>query len=93
MELIVTEILQEGISEDKEVIWLKCRTSTNEIVAFWGEFNQPNRNIAALKGQSLPVHVEILSPEECEPTRYERSKYNLSLSVPSSVFIQINTEY
>ncbi len=92
MELCITEIVDDGYSMDKEVVWLKCRTSSNNIVAFWGELGGPNRNIASLKHQQLPVYLEISAPEDCIPTPWEKSEYNLSVSVPSNVGIYIDPE-
>ena len=92
MELRITEKLQEGISENKEVLWLKFKTEDDQVVAFWGEFGNPNRNITALKNQSLPVVVDILDPDECFPTKNEESNHKLSWSIPSNVCIQINPE-
>ena len=93
MQIVVTEIIANGISEEKEVVWLKCKTADNKIIAFWGEFDNPNRNIAALKNQKLPVLIEILDLEDCSPTTHEKIKYNLDLSIPSDVYIQINPEH
>jgi len=93
MELVIIEIIQEGVSTDKEVTWLKCRTSNDKIIAFWGELNRPNRNIIALRNQTLPIHIEILNPDMCEPTTHEINKYGLALIVPPDAFIQINPEY
>lgn len=92
MNIRIIEILQEGISEDKEIIWLKYKTKCNNIIAFWGEFDSPNRNIVALRSQELPMDVEILAPEDCIPTEHEKASYKLNLSVPSNVCIQINPE-
>jgi len=93
MELQVTEILENDISDDKEVVWLKCKTADGKMIAFWGAFDNPNRNIVALKNQKLPVVIEIEDPEYCIPTDHEKAEYNLSLSVPADVSIQINPEY
>ena len=92
MELCITEIVDDGYSIDKEVAWLKCRTASNNMVAFWGQLGAPNRNIVSLRHQQLPVYLEILAPEECVPTSWEKSKYNLFLSIPSNVGIYIDPE-
>lgn len=93
MKLEITKIIQDGISVDKELVWLKCRTSTDKTIAFWGEFGNPNRNIAALKNQKLPVIIELLSPEDCIPTQREMIKYSLDYCVPLDAYIQINPEF
>ncbi|NJA08328.1 hypothetical protein HC024_21750 [Methylococcaceae bacterium WWC4] len=92
MELCITEIVDDGYSIDKEVVWLKCRTSSNNMVAFWGELDGANRNIASLRHQRLPVYLEISAPEDCIPTPWEKSEYKLSVSVPSNVGIYIDPE-
>ena len=92
LEIVITEIINDYYSVDKEVAWLKCRTSSNLLVCFWGEFGKPNRNIVSIRHQELPLSVEILNPEFCAPTEYERSKYSISLSIPSDAYIQINPE-
>lgn len=61
MELCITEIVEDEFSTDKEVVWLKCKTSSNQMVAFWGELDGPNRNIVSLRHQQLPVLLEILA--------------------------------
>jgi hypothetical protein len=92
VELCITEIVDDGYSIDKEVTWLKCRTSSNNMVAFWGQLGGTNRNIVSLRHQQLPVYLEILAPEDCVPTPWEKSEYNLSVSVPSDVEIYIDPE-
>ena len=92
MELCITEIVDDGFSIEKEVAWLKCRISSNNIVAFWGELGGPNRNIVSLRHQQLPVLLKISAPEDCNPTPWEKSKYNLFLSIPSNVGIYIDPE-
>ena len=92
MELQITEILQDSLSESKETFWLKCKTATGKVIAFWGEFGAPNRNIVSLRHQKLPVTIEIINPENCSPTKNEISKYGLSYSVPSDIYVQIRPE-
>ena len=92
MELTLTEIIADGFSVEKEVHWLKCRTSLGSVVAFWGELGEANRNIVSLRNQKFPVLVEISQPEDCEPTEWEKSKYKISLSIPSNIAITINPE-
>lgn len=92
MDIIITEIISDHFSIDKEVCWLKCRTGSGSLIAFWGELGQPNRNIAAIRNQELPLHIEILDPEECVATQNEKSKYGISLSIPSGAMIQIHPD-
>lgn len=90
MEICLTEKVDNSESGEKETAWLKYRTNTGHLVAFWGEPNLPNRNITALKNQRLPFLVEIFNPEDCLPTEYEKKKYGLMLSVPSDEGVFIN---
>lgn len=92
LEIVITEIVNDHYSVDKKVFWLKCRTNSNAFVSFWGELGKPNRNIISIRNQVLPLCIEILNPECCEPTQYEKSKYGIALSVPSDAYIQINPE-
>lgn len=93
MELTLTEIVEAGFSAEKEVNWLKCRTSLGSTVAFWGELGEANRNIVSLRNQKFPVLVEISDPESCSPTEWEMSRYKITLSIPSNVSITIDSEY
>ncbi len=92
MEIVIAEIINDHYSVDKEVSWLKCRTDSNVFVCFWGELGKPNRNIVSIRNQVVPLSIEILNPECCEPTQYEKSEYGIAISVPSDTYIQINPE-
>lgn len=93
MDIIITEIIESSCSIEKEVCWLKCKTVKGSIIAFWGEVGRLNRNIASLRDQVLPVHVEIDNPEDFIPTAYEESEYGLALSIPMNAIIHINPEH
>jgi len=93
MELVLTEIVEDSSSAEKETCWLKCRTSSGGMVVFWGEFGGANRNIVSLRNQTLPIVIELSDPEACIPTEWERSRYKVSFSIPSNVVVTINTEY
>lgn len=92
MDIIITEIVSDHFSVDKEVCWLKCRTGSGSLIAFWGELEKPNRNISSIRNQIFPLHVEILDPESCAPTDHERKEHGLSLSIPSGALIIIHQE-
>lgn len=92
MDIIITEIVDDHCSIDKEGCWLKCRTDSGTLIAFWGELGQSNRNIASIRNQILPLHVEILDSEACIPTETQRKKYSLSLSIPSDALIILHQE-
>lgn len=62
-------------------------------MAFWGELGGANRNIVSLRSQKFPVVVELSDPEACSPTEWERSRYKISLSIPSNALITMNAEY
>lgn len=93
MEIVLTEIMEDGSSVEKETCWLKCRTSSEGVVAFWGELDGANRNIVSLRNQMLPVMVELSDPGACIPTERERSRHKISLSIPSNVVVTVNTEF
>ena len=63
MNLQIVEIIGYGQSDVQETIWLKCKTASGKIVAFWGEYGMPNRNIASIRYQKMPVFLEILNVE------------------------------
>lgn len=89
MTLVLEESIQEIFSEEKEVIGLKFK-STQGVVVFWGEFDGPNRNIVALRGQKLPMVIELDDPASCVPSDWEKEK-GISWSVPfSETFYWIN---
>lgn len=90
---MITKIISDHYSVDKQVSWLKCRTDRNTFVYFWGELGKPNRNLVSISSQVLPLCIEIiLDPECCEPTQYEKSKYGIALGIPLDVYMQINPE-
>lgn len=93
IDVTITEIIEDHFSIDKETAWLKCKTDSNALICFWGDLHGPKRNIVSIRNQSLPVIISISSPEDCEPSLREKSKYKLSRSVPSNVFITINPEF
>lgn len=93
MELVLTEIVDDSFSVEKETCWLKCRTSSGGMVAFWGELDGVNRNIASLRAQELPVVVELSDLEACFPTEWERSRYKILLSIPPNVVVTVNAEH
>lgn len=95
MELVLTEIVDDSFSIEKEICWLKCRTSSGGMVAFWGELDGANRNIVSLRAQELPVVVELSDLEACFPTEteWERSRYKISLSIPPNVVVTVNAEH
>ncbi|QKI89222.1 hypothetical protein [Thiomicrorhabdus xiamenensis] len=82
MEIKLIEKIEHHFSDYKEVTWLKCKTADDQIVAFWGALYGDNTNIETLLNQVFPVIVEIPNPEDCIPTDWEKSKYNLSMSIP-----------
>jgi len=92
MDLVISEVIENGVSEEKETVWLKCRTATGSLIVFWGELSTPNRNIMSIKYQTLPIHVELLEPEDCIPTEFEKSEYGLSLSIPSNSSIMVKPD-
>lgn len=93
MNIVITEIVEDHYSIDKGVLWLKCRTSSGNLIVFWGELGEENRNIASIRNQKLPAQVELLEPEECIPSDWEKSKYKLSYSVPLYTEIVVNPDY
>lgn len=92
MDIILTEIVSDHFSIDKEVCWLKCRTSSGSLIAFWGELGRPTRNITSIRNQVLPLHIEILNPESCTPTDHERKEHSISLSIPANVQLVMHQE-
>lgn len=94
MELCLSELIEDSYSLDKETCWLKFKTDKGKSIAFWGEPNNPNRNIVSLRNQTLPLLLTIddVDLTDCMPSDKERSKYELMLSVPSTVAIEINPE-
>ena len=94
LDIVISEIIEYGCSEDKETCWLKCRLDDGNLVAFWEEVLTGNdRNIASIRHQRLPVRVSILDPEECVPTAHEKREWKLHLSIPSNVQILIDSEF
>ena len=93
MEIVLTEIVEDSWSIEKETCWLKCRTSSQGTVVFWGEPDGANRNIVSLRNQMLPVMVELSDLEACIPTQWERSRHKISLSIPSNVMVAVDTEF
>lgn len=89
LRIEINEIVEKGHSIDKESEWLKCRTTSGKTVVFWGELGYPNRNIISIYNQKLPVQVELLEPELCIPTEWEKTKWNLAYSVSSESEIVI----
>jgi len=93
MNITITEIVEDHYSIDKGVLWLKCRTASENLIVFWGELGEENRNIASIRNQRLPVQVELLEPEDCIPSDWEKSKYKLSYSVPLYAGVVVNPDY
>lgn len=93
VELVITKILLDRYFSGSDVWCLKCRCDDGSLVAFWGEANEPNRNIVALRHQKLPLHIALSSPDECVPSEGEKKKYHLSWSVPASADIYIFNEH
>lgn len=90
--IVLEELLSDFVSEEKEVIGLKFKTSQGLIV-FWGEFGGPNRNIAALRNQNLPMLIDLNDPELCTPTKWEKEHHHLLWSVPSDAIIFIHNDF
>lgn len=91
MDLVITHIVEDQFSLEKETMWLKCKTDSNLLVVFWGEPGAANQNLGLLRSQQLPVKIRILDPEFCIPTAWEKSKYKISFSIPSDVSVTIDT--
>lgn len=89
MNITLTEILSEGVAEDGSKSWIRFKKAKGDIVIFWGSPEEGTRNIDAVKYQKLPVSIEIDSPEDCEASQYEKSKYKTSISIPEYTWIQI----
>lgn len=88
----VSEIIEDGVIADQSAVVLRCKTPSGKLIAFWGELGNANRNIASIRHQVLPVVIELLDPECCIPTDWEKSKYGLVWSVPYDAEITINPE-
>jgi len=92
MEFSLSKLVEDSFSIDKKTYWLKFKTDKGSYIAFWGEPNNPNRNIVSLRHQLLPLMLTIddIDLVNCMPSDNEKSKYKLILSVPSNIPIEIN---
>lgn len=93
MEIVLTKIIDDGLSEVKETCWLKCETSDDKLVAFWGGFDVPNRNIASIRHQDMPLRIDIHEPENCVPTPHEKKDFGIHLNIHREVPITLDPEH
>lgn len=78
--------------EDTATLRLVGRTGDDKRIVFWGTPEEGTRNIDALKGQKLPVVINI-EPEECIPQEYEHREFNTAWSVPAHAWVTIHPEF
>ena len=83
---VITELLDSGIGEIKDVVWRHALTHDNRKITFWG-VPDSMRNIQIIGIQELPFIVEIWSPKENSDLK---RKYGTDISVDEACGIVVN---
>ncbi|MCK9607999.1 MAG: hypothetical protein M0R33_16275 [Methylomonas sp.] len=83
---IITELLDGGIGEVKDVVWRHALTHDGKKITFWGLIDSM-RNIKIIENQELPFIVGIWSSKE--NWDFKR-KYGTDMSVDEACGIVIN---
>uniref|UniRef100_UPI00402B5128 hypothetical protein n=1 Tax=Methylomonas sp. SPW-1 TaxID=3438877 RepID=UPI00402B5128 len=83
---VITELLDSGIAENKDVVWRHALTHDSKKITFWGLIDSM-RNIKIIDNQELPFIVGIWSSKE--NWDFKR-KYGTDISVDEACGIVIN---